>query len=56
VSLVDVFSTRSFTAMGFPAALAKTIATAIGLVLNFAGRRLIVFPEKGNPDWRPQGK
>jgi dolichol-phosphate mannosyltransferase len=56
VSLVDVFSTRSFTAMGAPPALAKLIATAIGLLLNFAGRRLLVFPEKGNPDWRPSGK
>jgi glycosyltransferase involved in cell wall biosynthesis len=56
VSVVDLFSTRSFTAMGAPPALAKTVATAIGLLLNFAGRRLLVFPEKGNPDWRPQGK
>jgi dolichol-phosphate mannosyltransferase len=54
VSVVDLFSTRSFVALGLSAALAKLLATAIGLVLNFAGRRFIVFPEKPSPDWKPQ--
>jgi dolichol-phosphate mannosyltransferase len=54
VGLVDVYCTRSFVAIGFGSALAKIFATAIVLVLNFAGRRFIVFPEKPNPDWKPQ--
>jgi len=55
VSVVDLFSTRFFTEMHLGDALAKILATAIGLVLNFAGRRFIVFPENPSPDWKPQG-
>lgn len=54
VGVVDWYCTSLFVGLGFPAWLAKTIATALGLVLNFAGRRFIVFPEKGRPDWKPQ--
>ncbi len=55
VSVVDLFSTRFFhTTLGLSAMLAKVLATAIGLVLNFAGRRLLVFPEKPRGDWKPQ--
>jgi glycosyltransferase involved in cell wall biosynthesis len=54
VGLVDVYCTRFFMAAGLPASLSKLISTAIGLVLNFAGRRFFVFPEKPNPDWTPQ--
>jgi dolichol-phosphate mannosyltransferase len=55
VSVVDLFSTRGFLAAGLGVAGAKVMATAIGLVLNFAGRRFVVFPEKPSPDWKPQG-
>ena len=54
VSVVDLYSTRFFIGVGFGYAASKALATAIGLVLNFAGRRFIVFPEKPNPDWKPQ--
>jgi glycosyltransferase involved in cell wall biosynthesis len=54
VSVVDLYSTRAFVAVGMGAALAKALASAIGLVLNFAGRRFVVFPEKPSPDWKPQ--
>ena len=54
VSVVDLWCTRLFVAMGIAPALAKIFSTAIGLVLNFTGRRFIVFPEKPNPDWKPQ--
>jgi len=54
VSVVDLYSTRFFVNVGISALLAKVLATAIGLVLNFAGRRFIVFPEKASPDWNPQ--
>jgi dolichol-phosphate mannosyltransferase len=55
VSVVDLCSTRFFIATGVSAPFAKFLATAIGLVLNFAGRRLIVFPEDPSPEWKPQG-
>lgn len=54
VGLVDMWSTRFFVELGFAAALAKSLSTAIGLVLNFAGRRFIVFPDKVRGDWKPQ--
>jgi glycosyltransferase involved in cell wall biosynthesis len=54
VGVVDWYCTQAFVGLGFPAWLAKVASTAIGLVLNFAGRRYIVFPEKGRPDWKPQ--
>ena len=52
VSVVDLYSTRFFVAAGLSALFAKVMATGIGLVLNFAGRRFIVFPEKPSPDWK----
>jgi dolichol-phosphate mannosyltransferase len=54
VGLVDLYCTRFLVAIGFSPALAKILATGIVFVLNFVGRRFIVFPEKPNPDWKPQ--
>jgi dolichol-phosphate mannosyltransferase len=54
VGLVDMYCTRFFVRMGILPVVAKILSTCIVLVLNFAGRRFIVFPETGNPDWRPQ--
>ncbi len=54
VAVVDWYCTRLFIELGSAPWLAKVFSTAIGLVLNFAGRRFIVFPEKGRPDWKPQ--
>jgi dolichol-phosphate mannosyltransferase len=54
VAGVDWYCTRLFIELGSAPWLAKVFSTAIGLVLNFAGRRFIVFPEKGRPDWKPQ--
>jgi len=54
VSVVDLYSTKLFIVTGFSAAISKLLATAIGLVLNFAGRRVLVFPETPSPDWKPQ--
>jgi putative flippase GtrA len=55
VSVFDLYSTRFLLSIGLAAATAKVIATAFGFVLNFAGRRMFVFPEKPSPDWEPQG-
>jgi glycosyltransferase involved in cell wall biosynthesis len=54
VSVIDLGCTRGFVALGMNPPLAKALSSVIGLVLNFAGRRFIVFPEKPNPDWKPR--
>jgi glycosyltransferase involved in cell wall biosynthesis len=54
VSVVDLTFTRHFIARGVSAGIAKAMATMMGLVLNFAGRRFVVFPEDPSPDWNPQ--
>jgi glycosyltransferase involved in cell wall biosynthesis len=54
VGLVDLYCTRFFIAIGVGPAVAKIFSTVIVLAFNFAGRRFIVFPEKTNPDWKPQ--
>lgn len=54
VGVIDMFSTRFFVSIGLQPMLAKAVATMIGLVLNFGGRRLLVFPEKGRGDWKAQ--
>jgi dolichol-phosphate mannosyltransferase len=54
VGMVDLYCTQLFVGLGSAPWLAKVSSTAIGLVLNFAGRRYVVFPEKGRPDWKPQ--
>jgi len=54
VGVIDMFSTRFFVSAGMSAIMAKAAATALGLVLNFAGRRILVFPEKPRGDWKPQ--
>jgi dolichol-phosphate mannosyltransferase len=56
VGLIDMYFTRLFVALGVPPALSKVTSTAIGLILNFSGRRFLVFPEKPNPEWKPQNQ
>jgi dolichol-phosphate mannosyltransferase len=53
VGAVDALSTVQFVAAGMPAATAKLLASAIGLVLNFVGRRYIVFPDRRPGPWAP---
>jgi glycosyltransferase involved in cell wall biosynthesis len=54
VSIVDLTFTQYFVARGVGAGIAKAMATVMGLGLNFAGRRFVVFPEDPSPDWNPQ--
>jgi dolichol-phosphate mannosyltransferase len=54
VGLVDVVTTRILISAGWAAAAAKLMSSGVGLGLNFAGRRWLVFPEPTNPDWAPQ--
>ncbi len=42
---------------GFSAHISKLLATGLGFVLNFAGRKYLVFPEKKAGPWKPtEGK
>ncbi len=49
IGLVDIAITKSLILGGFSPAVSKSLATLIGLVLNFAGRRYVVFPETRSP-------
>jgi dolichol-phosphate mannosyltransferase len=53
---IDLFTTKYLLALGIGATAAKAAASAVGLVFNFAGRRLLVFPEQPSPDWQPQNR
>jgi dolichol-phosphate mannosyltransferase len=46
VGFFDTYSTRFFVMTGFTAIRAKLTATALGLILNYLGRRFLVFPER----------
>jgi len=48
VGFVDVATTRLFFALGAVPWFAKTLASVFGLVFNFIGRRVVVFPGSGN--------
>jgi putative flippase GtrA len=54
VGYVDLLTTRFLLLAGLTVSGAKLLSSLGGLVLNFAGRRWIVFPEPPNPDWEPQ--
>jgi dolichol-phosphate mannosyltransferase len=53
---VDYFATRYFLSLSIPVIWSKSISNLLGLILNFAGRKWLVFPEPGNPDWKPQNQ
>lgn len=53
-ALVDVWSTNLFLAMAWSPASSKIAASLIGLVLNYAGRKMVVFPERPLGAWKPQ--
>ena len=54
VGLIDLGLTLFMVNSGFTPLTAKSIATFICLGFNYAGRKLIVFPEKSNPGWKKQ--
>ncbi len=53
LGIADVVMTRAFVTTGLVPIVAKGIASIIGLVLNFAGRRALIFPEPGRGPWKP---
>jgi hypothetical protein len=46
--------TRRALAAGWSPASSKAVASAIILLLNFAVRRYIVFPQRAAADWKRQ--
>ena len=54
VGIFDVWTTGSLLFLGIAPWLSKSIASMLGLALNFIGRRYCVFPEQGAGPWRPQ--
>jgi dolichol-phosphate mannosyltransferase len=54
IGVIDMYCTRALVAADIAPGFAKVIATAFGLVLNFTGRRYLVFPDKVRSDWQPQ--
>ena len=55
VGFLDLQMTSAFVSWGFSPAGAKLWASALGIVLNFAGRRYLVFPEPASGPWKAQG-
>jgi dolichol-phosphate mannosyltransferase len=54
IAIVDLLCTRLFLAISFRPGVAKMLSSGVGLIFNYVGRRFIVFPERPNPDWKPQ--
>jgi len=55
LGLVDSLSTQWFIYIGIPIMTAKLIASGMGLILNFLGRKYLVFYEKPSPEWKSKG-
>jgi len=54
IGTVDWVTTTSLVGAGIAPGNAKLLATGVGFLLNFAGRRWIVFPEPSPQPWRPR--
>ena len=52
LGIVDAGMTRFLMQTGMAAWISKSTATVVGLILNFAGRRLLVFPEASSGPWK----
>jgi len=52
--LIDLTITKLFMQCNLHPAGSKIIATMSVFILNFAGRKFLVFPEPASGDWRPQ--
>ena len=54
VGMLDLAMTQLLFISGASPAVSKSVATLIGLILNFSGRRFFVFPEPHSGPWGPQ--
>jgi glycosyltransferase involved in cell wall biosynthesis len=55
LTVFDLGVTRGLLAAGLSAGYAKSAASLAGVLLNFLGRRFLVFPQIGRGVWRPGG-
>ena len=53
IGILDAVLTNSLTELDISETLAKIAATATGLVLNFTGRKYLIFREKPRKAWLP---
>jgi dolichol-phosphate mannosyltransferase len=54
VCLLDLGVTKLLLLSGLGPGVAKLLASIVGLVFNFLGRRFFVFPEPSAGEWKPQ--
>lgn len=54
IGLMDLETTVFFHDLGASPPASKLLAIALGLVLNYLGRRYLVFPEPPRGPWKPQ--
>jgi dolichol-phosphate mannosyltransferase len=54
VAFFDAGTTQLLSGIGSPAWISKIVATGLALILNFAGRRLVVFQEPPSPPWEAE--
>jgi putative flippase GtrA len=51
VAAFDLWLTKMLLELGYSPGVSKGIATALSLLLNYTGRRYIVFPSSGRRSW-----
>jgi glycosyltransferase involved in cell wall biosynthesis len=54
IAAIDMIATKALIDFGFSDAFSKLSATGLAFILNFLGRKYIVFPEKKIGDWQGQ--
>lgn len=54
IGVLDLVMTEALMELGNPPSISKLCATGAGLIFNFLGRRLFVFPERPTGPWEPQ--
>ncbi len=54
VGIVDLLVTKSLMSSGVPPSISKLVAIGLAFILNFSGRRFLVFPEPPSGPWRPR--
>ena len=54
IGAIDLEITKLFLFLEFSPGLSKIFATVIGFLLNFLGRKYVVFYEKASGPWKPQ--
>ncbi len=54
IGIIDLVTTNNLFQIGLSAGYAKIIATGVGLIFNFLGRKYLVFPEPASGPWKKQ--